>query len=285
MSASKILSKSIQTARILTAYLEAGNPSNPLVMLIHGNVSSNLFWKDTLAALSKNFWVIAPDLRGYGETERMPIDGSRGLRDWSDDLLSFARTLQIKHPFHLVGWSMGGGIIMQYAIDHPSEIASLTLINPLSPFGFGGTKDVVGTLTYCDYAGSGGGTVNADFVKCLLTGNTGEDTNSPRIVMNQFYFSPPFRVDKNKEDEYVRSMLSTKIGDQFYPGTSVPSENWPGVAPGTDGINNAMSPKYVNLQGIANISPKCPILWIRGANTRSSRMPPSSIWALWDSLV
>jgi hypothetical protein len=42
------------------------------------------------------------------------------------------------------------------------------------------------------------------------------------------------------------------------------SPNWPGVAPGSRGVNNALSPKYCDLSGFAAIDPKPPVLWIRG---------------------
>ena len=77
-----------------------------------------------MCALCKRFYVVAPDLRGYGETEASPIDATRGMRDWSDDLHSFAQALGLDRPIHLVGWSLGGGVVMQYAIDHPGTIAS-----------------------------------------------------------------------------------------------------------------------------------------------------------------
>jgi pimeloyl-ACP methyl ester carboxylesterase len=45
-----------------------------------------------------------------------------------------------------------------------------------------------------------------------------------------------------------------------------PSNNWPNVAPGIQGPNNALSPKYLNQSAFATIHPKPPVLWIRGAN-------------------
>jgi pimeloyl-ACP methyl ester carboxylesterase len=44
------------------------------------------------------------------------------------------------------------------------------------------------------------------------------------------------------------------------------SENWPGVAPGTYGSNNAMAPSYCNLSGFVSIEAKPPVLWVRGAD-------------------
>ena len=59
-------------------------------------------------------------------------------------------------------------------------------------------------------------------------------------------------------------MLKSVTGDDGYPGDSTPSENWPGVAPGTRGILNALSGKYCNWAGIVDLDPKPPILWTHG---------------------
>ncbi|MFO2551057.1 alpha/beta hydrolase [Alicyclobacillus cycloheptanicus] len=171
----------------------------------------------------------------------------------------------MKRPFVLAGWSMGGGIAMQYSILHPTNVSGLILISPLPPYGFGGTRDADGTPCWPDFAGSGGGTVNPEFIaRIQQQDRSSDDANSPRNVMNQFYFLPPFRVSPDVEEMFVDSMLSTKIGDGFYPGGSIPSPNWPGTAPGLDGVANAMSPKYVNLSGLAQVYPHFPVLWIRG---------------------
>lgn len=235
--------------------------------MIHGNVSSNLFWYETIKAFADEYWIIAPDMRGYGKTEALPIDATRGLRDWSDDLKSLVEALKIKCPFHLIGWSMGGGIVMQYAIDNPSDLASMILINPISPYGFGGTKGENGIPCNSSFSGTGGGAVNPRFIELIAQRYRGEDDpNSPRMVLNQFYFKPPFRVSREREEILLDSMLSTKLGDAFYPGDYESCEEWPGFAPGKKGINNAFSPKYMNLSSIIDIVPKCPILWVRGSD-------------------
>jgi pimeloyl-ACP methyl ester carboxylesterase len=109
------------------------------------------------------------------------LDATRGLGDFSDDLYALAVTLGLRErTIHLVGWSMGGMVAIRYTMDHPDTVASLTLVNPMSPYGFGGTKDALGTPCWPDYAGSGGGTTNPEFVRRLKEGDRSEqDPNSP----------------------------------------------------------------------------------------------------------
>lgn len=259
----------IDTTRGRMYYRERGarNSEGPRALLVHGNVSSSAFFEPLLDLLPSAWHVLAPDLRGYGGTEAAPIDARRGLREWSDDLWAFLEAVGWKDSaFHLLGWSMGGGIAVQMARERPERLRSLILVAPLSPFGFGGTRDAQGTPTTPDCAGSGGGTVNPTFVECLAAGDRGSNPSSPRTVLRSFYFGPDYVPPPTLEEDFVTSMLSTRVGEDYYPGDFVPSTNWPNVAPGTRGINNAMSPAYVNLSDITDIASKPSILWIRGAH-------------------
>lgn len=263
----KIEKNSIKTSRINMSFLSAGNIQNKPLILVHGNASSNIFFEEIIMEFSKKYWVIAPDMRGYGDTDSVPIDATRGLRDWSDDLKSLVEALNISQSIHMLGWSLGGGIVMQYAIDYPADIASMILVNPISPFGFGGTKDIKGTPCYSNFSGSGGGTANPNFIENIKNcDRSDKDPNSPRNVMNQFYFKPPFHASIEREEKLVTSMISTKTGEGFYPGSFETCDEWPGLIPGEDGINNAISPKYMNLSPIIDIEHKSPILWIRGSH-------------------
>jgi pimeloyl-ACP methyl ester carboxylesterase len=256
----------IKTDRLEIAYLEAGTGSIPIV-LVHGNCSSSHFFQDFMLALAAtgHYKIYAPDMRGYGDSETLPVDATRGVRDFSDDLDSFAHALDLT-SFHLLGWSLGGNIVMQYAIDHPGTLRSLTLESSGSPFGFGGAKDADGTPIWPDFAGSGGGTANPDFVQRIAQGDRGNEQFSPRTVMNNFYFKPPFKPVPDREEMYLSALLSTKVGPGSYPGDMAPSNNWPSVGPGTQGFNNALSPKYMNQGDFANISYKLPVLWVHGAD-------------------
>ncbi len=142
-----VRSRDVATARLTTRVLEVeGRDDGEPVLLVHGNVSSSLFFVDLLTALPERYRPVAPDLRGYGGTEVLPVDASRGVGDWADDVLALADALGFE-TFHLLGWSMGGGVAMQVLLDAPQRVRTLTLQAPVSPYGFGGTAGADGRLT------------------------------------------------------------------------------------------------------------------------------------------
>ena len=106
------------------------------VLLVQGNLSTGRFFESLMSGAPDRYRLIAPDMRGFGRTERAPIDATRGLADWADDLHALVRALAIERPVHLAGWSTGGAAVAAYAQDRP--VASVTLIDPVSPYGFGG---------------------------------------------------------------------------------------------------------------------------------------------------
>jgi pimeloyl-ACP methyl ester carboxylesterase len=260
-----------QTSRLRTQVLARAAASRSdagTVVFLHGNASAARFWEETMLALPPEFEALAPDLRGFGGSEAKPIDATRGLRDFADDLHALlAETPLAPGKVQLVGWSAGAGVAMQYAIDHPDRVAQLVLVAPMSPFGFGGTKDVHGTPCAADFAGSGGGTANPEFVKRIAADDTSEESDfSPRKVMNQYYVKPPFRAAPAREAVLVAEILATSTAPGGYPGDLTTSPNWPGIAPGKLGMNNAISPAYCNLSSFAKLRPQPPVLWLRGAD-------------------
>lgn len=265
-----ITSRQITTSRLTCHLLSHGPESGVPVVFLHGNISSSRFWETTLQALPDTYWGLAPDLRGFGDSEAKPVDATRGLKDFSDDLYSLLETLGLVaegRQIHLIAWSMGGGIAMQFAIDYADQLASLVLVDSMSPYGFGGTKDVVGTPCWPDYAGSGAGAANPKFVQRLKAGDRSEESNfSPRQILNKHLFRPPFRAAPEHEETLVSAMLKIKVSPENYPGDRKTSTNWPGIAPGVKGVVNALSPKYCNLSHLVDISPKPDVLWVRGDN-------------------
>ena len=261
-----IIAERMPTSRLSVAMLSAAGRSGQAVLFVHGNVSSSLFWQPTMLALPGTSRPLAVDLRGFGNTDPEPVDATRGLRDYADDLAAAIDALGLE-SVHLVGWSMGGGVVLQYLVDRPGthRVVSLTLVDPVSPFGFGGTRGVDGIL--CDPlgAGSGGGAANPEFVERLAGQDRGDASIlSPRRVLLAHYVKPP-HVPEHL-DIFVESMLSTRVGDDNYPGDSRPADAWPGFAPGDRGVLNTMAPTHFRIDDLSGVRPKPPVLWIRGAD-------------------
>jgi pimeloyl-ACP methyl ester carboxylesterase len=259
-----IESRTVATDRLEVNVLEVSARTGTPVVFVHGNVSSSLFWQQTMLALPESYRPIAVDLRGFGGSEPKPVDATRGLRDYADDVAATLGALGVESA-HLVGWSMGGGVVMCLLRDSTELIRTATLVNPVSPYGYGGTRGLDGELISPDGAGAGGGAANPEFVRLLREGDRSADSPlSPRSVMLSFYVKPPFVPEH--ADIFVESMLSTRIGDDHYPGAMTPSDSWPGVAPGPVGVLNTMAPNHFRLDDLHTVSPKPPICWIRGAD-------------------
>ena len=243
-------------------HLESGPADGVPVVLVHGNLSTGRFYEHLMPTAPPRYRLLAPDMRGFGRTEPAPLDATRGLGDWADDLGAFLDALDVRVPPHLVGWSTAGAAIALVARARP--VASLTFLDPVSPHGFGGTfRD--GTPCFGDHAGSGAGVANPGFVARLREGDrSGDDALSPRSVMNATYWSPGFRLDPAREDVLVDEILRSALGDDGYPGDATTSEHWPGAAPGTRGILNALSPKYCDWSWLPELDPKPPVLWTHG---------------------
>ncbi|HEY2205568.1 MAG TPA: alpha/beta fold hydrolase [Pseudonocardia sp.] len=110
------------------SFLAAGDPSSPrVVLLVHGLAGRAGAWTPVLTALSRDAYVLAPDLFGHGESAAPPYaDYSAGghacrLRDLLH-LLGHRRV-------SVVGHSFGGGVAMSFAYQFPERCESLTLIS------------------------------------------------------------------------------------------------------------------------------------------------------------
>ena len=106
------------------AYRDEGH--GDVLLLIHGMAGSSDTWRSVIPQLSKKFRVIAPDLLGHGESAKPRGDYSLGafavwLRDFLDEL-------GVSHAT-VVGHSLGGGVAMQFAYQHPDYATRLVLIS------------------------------------------------------------------------------------------------------------------------------------------------------------
>lgn len=109
---------------------EAGNER--IALLLHGNMSSSLFWDTMLERFPEAYTVFALDLRGFGGSSyTRPVEN---LSDFAEDVKLFVESLELR-TFDLIGWSMGGGVAMQYAAVQPERVRKLVLMASISTRG------------------------------------------------------------------------------------------------------------------------------------------------------
>lgn len=110
------------------------------VMMIHGSgpgVTAWANWRLSIPELAKKYRVIAPDMLGFGYTER-PADNRYGLDRWVEQVVSILDALEIDRT-DLVGNSYGGAVALAVAIRHPDRVRRLVLMGsvgvpfPLTP--------------------------------------------------------------------------------------------------------------------------------------------------------
>jgi pimeloyl-ACP methyl ester carboxylesterase len=117
----------IAAGGIKTSYLEAGS-GEPVIML-HGSgpgVSALANWQHNIHALAQRFHVLAPDIVGFGATQR-PDDIIYSLRTWTDHVWAFLDAHDIGKTA-IVGNSLGGRIALQMATDRPDRITKMVLM-------------------------------------------------------------------------------------------------------------------------------------------------------------
>jgi 3-oxoadipate enol-lactonase len=118
------------TNDIATFYEEAGH--GPPVLLIHGHTLDLRMWDAQVGPLADaGYRAIRYDVRGHGRSEA-PATGYT-YQNYSLDLRDLLNCLHIDTPAHLVGLSMGGGIALQFAVDHRQRVASLVVVDSTVP--------------------------------------------------------------------------------------------------------------------------------------------------------
>lgn len=258
----------VQAHGITQNVLVGGPQDGTPLLLVHGNCSSAAFWTPLVRRLPGGIRVVAHDLRGYGRSETAPVDATRGLSDFADDVAALLDNRELfpqDRPVAVAAHSMGCGVVMRLLADHPGRFSAVLLEAPVSPYGFGGTRDLKGTLTTDDCAGTGGGAANPDFVARIQAGDRSADApTSPLSVLRSAYVADPASLGED-EDLLLDTVLSTAIGVDNYPGDSRAAESWPGMGPGGRGVLNTMAPNHFNVaEALIGAASKPPIVWVRG---------------------
>lgn len=112
-------------------YQEAGQPDAPAMILIHGFAASNLVWSKVLLELAEaGFRVIAPDLLGYGYSDK-PRHLDYTIPRQAEMVVDLMQRLGIERAV-LIGSSYGGAIAATIALDHPELVEKLILVGAVT---------------------------------------------------------------------------------------------------------------------------------------------------------
>jgi len=107
------------------AYLRQGQ--GPALLLLHGIPSSSYLWRDVIDPLSATFDVLAPDLLGYGDSDKR-LDAELSIAAQARYMVALMESLGV-HQVAVVGHDIGGGIAQLMAADEPQRVARLILID------------------------------------------------------------------------------------------------------------------------------------------------------------
>jgi pimeloyl-ACP methyl ester carboxylesterase len=117
--------------RLKLHYVDWGNPEKPLLILVHGGRDHCRNWDWTALELRKHYHVIAPDLRGHGDSDHA-IGSPYSMIDYVVDLAQLINALG-NNPLTLIGHSLGGGIVLQYTGVFPKMVKQVVSIEGLGP--------------------------------------------------------------------------------------------------------------------------------------------------------
>jgi haloacetate dehalogenase len=105
--------------------------SGPPLLLLHGFPETHLMWRDVAPRLAARFTVIAPDLRGYGQSSCPPSDDAHApysKRAMAEDMIAAMAELGFDR-FALAGHDRGGRVAYRLALDQPDRVARLALLD------------------------------------------------------------------------------------------------------------------------------------------------------------
>lgn len=122
-----------QTARNCIAQRpisDAGHDTRETLLLLHGSAGSGALWRDLCKGLAPLYRTLTPDLIGYGQAAPWPEAKPFALADEVERIEAFLPCCERR--IHVVGYSYGGAVALEFARANPIRLKTLTLIEPVS---------------------------------------------------------------------------------------------------------------------------------------------------------
>jgi len=106
------------------------------ILMLHGNAESGLAWYGWVPALARQYRVVRPDMRGFGQSTPMPRDYPWTLDRLVEDFCLLMDNQRIDR-FHLVGAKIGGTVARAFAARRPERVKTLTVVGTPPPLRAG----------------------------------------------------------------------------------------------------------------------------------------------------
>jgi haloacetate dehalogenase len=108
-----------------------GDRAKPALLLLHGFPQSHVMWHRVAQQLAKDYFLVMPDLRGYGDSTKpigTPDHAQASKRAMAQDMVELMTALGVG-PFYLCGHDRGGRVAHRLALDHPANVKKLCVID------------------------------------------------------------------------------------------------------------------------------------------------------------
>jgi pimeloyl-ACP methyl ester carboxylesterase len=124
------------TVNGIRLYYETHGDSGEPLVLVHGYTGDVTDWRHQIPEFSRTHRVLAMDLRGHGRSEAPRDRSSYTVEKMADDVEVLLEQVGVER-LHLLGHSMGGGMVQEIALRSPRKLLSLTLHDTSCRFGPG----------------------------------------------------------------------------------------------------------------------------------------------------
>lgn len=124
-------SHSYFSQRLRLHYVDWGNQDAPPLLLIHGGRDHCRNWDWVAEAFRNDYHIIAPDLRGHGDSQWM-VGGGYNINDYTYDIAQLLHQTKLT-PLTIIGHSLGGNIALRYTGLYPGNVKKVVAIEGLGP--------------------------------------------------------------------------------------------------------------------------------------------------------
>jgi len=213
---------SITTSRGTFAYRESGDPDGFPVVMLHGWPESSYCWEGVAAQLDPSLHVIAPDLRGLGNSERTLDVNAYQKAELAQDIISVIDGLGID-SFNIVGHDWGGVVAQEVAIAIPERVNQMVIMNIHI------IVNLINNLAARDILYSQGATSYWYQYFQQRPNNLAEAMipHNERAWISQFFLDRP--VPQKSIDEYIKAYKikdTAATGASYYRTMGMDGERW-----------------------------------------------------------